>query len=243
MNQNPNCSIVISPGTNHAATLSVNIGANNPNNDGCQIIQIGNNNGINVARETIAIGNNNGFSGGFPGNQKMLAIGGSNCVQEYCTQAYGYGNLAGCGSTGGVILGNNNTNCISNAIVIGNGITSSYSNTLHVNGVFALGQGASDWHANGSVTGTATIDFDNGNNQGLTLTGSTTLSFSNPIPGANYTLAVTQGGSGNYAITWPTIKWVGATPPTLSISVGAVDFISLTYDGTSYYGTYAFNFA
>jgi hypothetical protein len=243
LSQNPNCSIIITQyTTNHAATLAVNIGYNQANNDGCKVIQIGTDNSINVARETIAIGQSNSFSGGFPGNQKMLAIGGSNCVQEYCTQAYGYGNIAGCGSTGGVILGNNNVNCIANAIVIGNSLTAEKTDTTHVQHVVAFGQGASKRYGIGSVTSTLNVDWNNGNNQDMELIGSATLTFSNPIAGANYQLQITQGGVGSYTITWPTIKWANSVPPTLSTTVGKIDLVTIYYNGADYLGSWAVNF-
>ena len=240
--QQPNRSVMIGDQINNAAQLSVVIGAGGQNLDGCKIIQIGTDINIGVARETIGIGQSHVFTGGFPGNQKMLAIGGSNCVQEYCTQAYGYGNVAGCGSTGGVILGNGNTNCLANAIVIGNSLTAEKVDATHVNALIAFSQGASKRYGIGPVTSTYALDWDNGNNQDLELIGSTTLTFSNPIAGANYGIKITQGGVGSYTITWPTILWANGTPPVLSTGVGKVDLVNLYYDGTNYLGSWAINF-
>jgi hypothetical protein len=107
----------------------------------------------------------------------------------------------------------------------------------------AFGQGASLTNDIGSVGTTATVNWNDSNNQSLTLINSTTLTFTNPLSGANYLLEITQGGVGLYTITWPTIKWMNATPPTLSTAVGATDIVSLYYDGTNYYGTFALNFA
>jgi hypothetical protein len=105
-----------------------------------------------------------------------------------------------------------------------------------------LGQGSSLVNALGS-TGTATaINWDNANNQSLTLTASTTVTFSNPLSGASYTLSITQGGSGSYTITWPTIKWAFNNPPVLTTTVGAIDVVNLYYDGANYLGTFALNF-
>ena len=87
------------------------------------------------------------------------------------------------------------------------------------------------------------MDWDNGNNQDLELIGSATLTFANPIAGANYQLEITQGGTGSNTITWPAIKWQNASSPTLSTGVGEIDIISLYYNGTSYFGSYSFNFA
>lgn len=97
-------------------------------------------------------------------------------------------------------------------------------------------------NALGSITGSATVDVTLGNVVTATLTGSTTLSLSNPSPTANacsVTLILTQGGTGSYTITWPgAVKWAGGTAPTLTTTVGGVDIIMLvTVDaGTTWYG-------
>jgi hypothetical protein len=140
------------------------------------------------------------------------------------------------------VLGAQSVACHSGAIVIGSGMTSERMDTVHVKSIVALGQGASKFHNVGVVTGSATIDWNDGNNQGIGVTGNTSLTLNNPISGANYTLKVKQEGSGSNCITWPAIEWVGATGPTLSTSTGQVDLIALMYDGTNYYGTYAYNF-
>ena len=93
-------------------------------------------------------------------------------------------------------------------------------------------------------TGTSkTIDWVNGQNQKLALTGNVTLTFSNPVAGMTAKLKIIGPGSAPaYAITWPTIKWVGGSAPTLS-GVGKTDIVTLYFDGTSYWGTIGNNFA
>jgi hypothetical protein len=241
--QNPHCSVMIGNGITNAAQLSVYIGQGGQIQDGCKIVTIGTTNNFGVARETIVIGDANCFTGGFPGNCRMVAIGGVNCMQEYCTQAYGYNNLLACGATGAASLGHCNTNCFTGAIVVGNSLTSEKINTTHVNHLIAFGQGASKYHAVGNITGTTSLDWDNGNNQSVTLTGSVILGFSNPIAGGNYGISITQGGVGGYTIAWAGVLWANATPPVLSAAVASVDFVNLVYDGTNYYGTFGNNFA
>jgi hypothetical protein len=126
--------------------------------------------------------------------------------------------------------------------MLGNNLVGMKQDTTHVQSLIAFGQGASLVNAIGNVTGTATVNWDNSNNQTLTLIGSTTLTFSNPIAGANYMIEVTQGGVGSYTITWPTIKWAFNNPPVLTTAVGSIDVINLFYDGTNYLGTFALNF-
>jgi hypothetical protein len=72
----------------------------------------------------------------------------------------------------------------------------------------------------------------------MTLTGSVILGFSNPIAGANYNLAITQGGVGGYTVTFPTVKWIGGGSPSFSSIVGDTDIFTFLYDGTDYYGSW-----
>jgi hypothetical protein len=101
---------------------------------------------------------------------------------------------------------------------------------------------ASAWYSAGSGA-PGTINWNNGQNQIRTLTSSGSLTLSNPVDGVTYTLRIVQGGSGSYTVTWPSIKWVGDTAPTLSTAVGKSDIITLKYDGTSYWGHAAIGFA
>ena len=143
----------------------------------------------------------------------------------------------------GVVIGNSSCSTHCNAVVLGSGLISEKTNTVHVDNLISYGQGASKWHSIGSTGGTVSINWDNGNNQSLTLTSSATVTLSNPIAGGNYGLSIEQGGTGGYGITWSGVLWANATPPSLSGAVSAVDFISLVYNGSNYLGTYGNNFA
>lgn len=48
-----------------------------------------------------------------------------------------------------------------------------------------------------------TIDWDNGDQQKVTLTANCTLTFSNVIAGRSYQLFIVQNGTGGYSITFP----------------------------------------
>jgi hypothetical protein len=87
-----------------------------------------------------------------------------------------------------------------------------------------------------------TITWTDGQNQVLTLTGNVTLTFASPTNGATYKLHIIQG-AGPYTITWPTIKWAGGVAPTISTGNGNEDFVTLFYNGTSYFGQASLNFA
>jgi hypothetical protein len=65
----------------------------------------------------------------------------------------------------------------------------------------------------------------------------------------NFLLRIVQGGSGSYAITWPTqgqaagnFAWVGKTIIALSTAVGAEDIVSIYYNGSYYDVSYGNNF-
>lgn len=96
---------------------------------------------------------------------------------------------------------------------------------------------------NGNSGTTKTINWLNGNRQKITLTANCTLTFTNPTNGQTTTLVIIQDATGSRTITWPTIKWVGATAPTLSTAASNIDIVSYIYDGTSYFATYSLNFA
>jgi len=90
--------------------------------------------------------------------------------------------------------------------------------------------------------GTVNIAFPSGNIALITLTASTTYTFSAHVVGT-YILKITQGGSGSYLITWPgTLLWSGGTAPTLTTTVGKTDIVTIVHDGTNFYGTYSLNY-
>ena len=97
---------------------------------------------------------------------------------------------------------------------------------------------------NGNSGASATIDWAEGNKQMITLTDDCTISFSDPQGACNLVFKVVQEGSGgSRTITWPgTIKWVGATEPTLSTAVDSIDIITFYFDGTTYFGASLLDF-
>jgi hypothetical protein len=88
----------------------------------------------------------------------------------------------------------------------------------------------------------ATLNWNNGANQRLTLTANCTLTFSNPVAGAKYTIELIQDVTGTRTVTFPTIKWASGSAPVLTTTAAKVDIISLYYNGTDYFGTYSLNF-
>jgi hypothetical protein len=82
---------------------------------------------------------------------------------------------------------------------------------------------AAEYNAGNSSTA-LTVNFNNGGNQKVTLTGNCTFTFSNPVAGETY------------------LKWPAATAPTLTTTASAIDIVSFYYDGTNYFGSSALAF-
>ena len=234
------CNIISTIGNNVFMNGSngINFGFSNYNNGGAHHVIIGTNNGNQGGNCTVLIGQNNSGSSAYC---NYANIGQNNTTSADNTVLLGMCNVASSVCTGAIGCGN--TVGVTGAYVIGNSLTAEKTDTTHVENLIAFGQGASKRYGIGNVTSTQDVNWNDGNNQDMELIGSATLTFSNPIAGANYQLQITQGGVGSYTITWPSIKWQNATSPTLSTAVGAIDIISLYYDGTSYFGSYSFGFA
>ena len=96
----------------------------------------------------------------------------------------------------------------------------------------------------GGSTGDATItpNAASGTIFNYTVTGDIVLSaLSNAVAGTGVTIILTQGGSGSYTLT-STMKFLGGAK-TLSTDVGAIDIMSVFYDGTTYYASLGKGFA
>jgi hypothetical protein len=180
-------------------------------------------------------------------HQANVLIGFNNCLAANICSA----NVIGVGSCATAncaqVFGRLSCSTHVDATVIGTGLSSERTNTTHVNSLIAYGQAASKTNAIGSTGGTVTINWDNSNIQTLTLDSDiSTLTKSNPIDGAVYTLFLTQGGTGGKTVAWGAdVEWPGGTPPTLSPTAGAVDAVSLVYIAgiTGYYGNANLNFS
>src|SRR5687768_2224687 len=82
---------------------------------------------------------------------------------------------------------------------------------------------------------TIAIDWNNSQNQYVTVAGNRTLTFSNPVAGQIYSVQITQDSSGSRTITWPsTVKWAGGSAPTLTATASKTDFVYFMYTGSYY---------
>lgn len=98
---------------------------------------------------------------------------------------------------------------------------------------------------NGNSGAAATINWNSGNDQTITLTANCTFTFTAPTLGGagKFLFRITQDGTGNRLATWPaSVKWVNQTPPTLTGAANATDIVSFYWNRTNYWGTYSPNF-
>jgi len=119
------------------------------------------------------------------------------------------------------------------------GITASsanLTNSLIVGGTTYIKASAEAIITNATVTGTVNVDWGVTSISSYTLTGSPTFTFSGASTGQTMTFFLTQGGSGSYTVTWPTMRWSGGTAPTLTTTVGKMDIITIFYNGNQYFG-------
>lgn len=73
----------------------------------------------------------------------------------------------------------------------------------------------------------------------VTLTANCTLTFPTAAPGKSFSLRLLQDGTGSRTVTWPTVKWAGGTPPTLSTAAGASDDFAFVCFASTWHGFFA----
>lgn len=92
-----------------------------------------------------------------------------------------------------------------------------------------------------SGTGTVTFNWNDGNVQTVTLNGNCTFALSNGKSGASYQIIVAQDGTVR-TVSWSTtVKWPGGTAPTFTGTAGKFDIITISFDGTNYFGVISKN--
>lgn len=96
----------------------------------------------------------------------------------------------------------------------------------------------------GNSSTTQTIDWSVASSQKSTLTGNVTYTFSNPVAGMTYVLAV-YTGAGSFTTTWPgAVHWSGGTTPTTTATASKVDIVTCYYAAsTTYFCNDVQNFA
>lgn len=92
--------------------------------------------------------------------------------------------------------------------------------------------------SNAASSTAATVDFTQGPNQKVTLTGACTFTFTAPTYPSKVRIKLVQDATGSRAVTWPAaVKWTGGTAPTLTSTAAHTDIVELYFDGTNYYGS------
>ncbi len=96
---------------------------------------------------------------------------------------------------------------------------------------------------NGNSGTSITINWNNGNNQKITLTGNCTFTFTVPGGPTHLTFDLIQDGTGSRTVTWPAgVYWPGKVGPVLTTTANGIDVVSCYYNGTNYYCSAALNF-
>jgi hypothetical protein len=94
--------------------------------------------------------------------------------------------------------------------------------------------------ANGASGATPAVNWDAATTQSITLNAATvTPTFVNPPAGTELRLLLTQDGAGGRLVVWPgAVSWIGGQAPTLISTPGATSEVMLTWDGTTYWGSF-----
>jgi hypothetical protein len=127
--------------------------------------------------------------------------------------------------------------------------TTTVNNNLTVTGTVSLQTGTTvkdvrdTVYTGGATTGTITPNCSNGNIQTITLTGSITLNaFASPVSGQSLTMIIAQPASGGPYTLTSSMKFAGGTK-TLSTAANAIDMLTVSYIGTTYYASLVTGFA
>lgn len=158
----------------------------------------------------------------------QVLSGNADGTTSWITPSSGGGSIIN--PTNGYVPLRTSSTAFGDSLLYQSGSQLSVINGQLITGIFSLG----------TTGGAVTINFNNGNKQSVTLNAATTLTFSNGVAGATYTLEIIQDTVGGQTITWPaSVKWEGGIVPTISSAAGKKDLFSFFYDGTDYLGTYS----
>lgn len=88
-----------------------------------------------------------------------------------------------------------------------------------------------------SASGTTTLDLSLANQHFITMpAGNITIALSNDTNNQTFIVSITQDSVGSRTVTWfTTIRWAGGSPPTLTTTANARDYLGFVRTGS---GTY-----
>ena len=96
----------------------------------------------------------------------------------------------------------------------------------------------------GTVGATQTIDWRDGNHQKLTLDENLTLTFIDPDGPTNLIAHFVQDAGATNTVAWPAnVDWEGGTAPVITATNGAIDIVTLYFDGSRYFGGFLQDFS
>ncbi len=172
--------------------------------------------GIAAANEWMRIKANGNIGIGTTGSSRKLTIKGS----SYVVSNFAIAGKLFVGTTGGT-----KPNVIKSTTAFGNVVE------FGTTAVFDI------VYDNGNSGTSKTIDWNLGNKQKITTTGSCTLTFTAPAGPCSLQLEIIHENSATaYVYTYPaTVKWAGGTKLVTTNTANAVDIVSFFYDGTNYY--------
>jgi hypothetical protein len=151
----------------------------------------------------------------YSGTALPVANGGTNATSAGITA---FNNITGYTASGAT--GTTSTNLVfSTTPTLTNPTVTNYVETLY--------------SANTSTA--ITVDLANGTVQNLTLTASATITMPTAVAGKSFIIILTQNGG--FTVTWSTVSWPSATPPTLTATAARKDIFSFFSNGTSWFGT------
>lgn len=146
------------------------------------------------------------------------------------TQTQRYGLIMTGTNMNRIIVSNNNCNDNKTGSLFNN-----VTNQTSVSIVNNMGINPDSIHAQGNVTGATTFNRANGSHITATLTGDVTVTLTAGVfKGDELTLELTQDGTGNRLVTWPSNFKKAGGSLTLSTGAAAVDIVKMRYDGTNW---------
>jgi len=82
-----------------------------------------------------------------------------------------------------------------------------------------------------------TVDLANGTVQNLTLTAaSVTITMPTAVAGKSFIIILSQDATGSRSVTWSTVSWPSATPPSVTQTASRKDIFSFFSNGSSWFG-------
>ena len=203
--------------------------------------------GANVMSANYFIGNGallTGISGG-GGSSTSITNGTSNvnigsANANVTVGVGGTSNVAVFSTTGANISGNLT---VSGVLYAGAGTGGSIAGANSISANYFVGKRYAETVVSGGTTsGTLTPDVNLGTIFQYTLNGATTISaLGNAVAGTSVTLILTQDATGTRLLT-STMKFAGGSK-TLTTTAGAIDIMSVFYDGTTYYAALSKGYA